>query len=166
MKKLIFSMLFLFAGTSAMSAQDIFNAILEDSKKVMNDSTSNIYQARIANFKYNALQYIKRKSFEQEGDVTKKFLDDQAYFMKEFISTFFSSALLNQDLSKSDKKARIMAFIDASGSNPLFNDPDKELVNAYVENSKGQFTPFSLDTDWVKAYAAIQSLLEVQDKQK
>lgn len=166
MKRIFLIISFLLASMSYLSAQDIFNTILEDSKKVMNDSTGNIYQAKIATFKYNALQYIKKKSFEQEGDVTKKFLDDQAYFMNELVTTFFSAALLNTSLSKSEKKARIMSFIDASGSNPLFNDPDKELVNAYVENSKGQLTPFSLDTDWVKAYSAVRSLLELQDKKK
>ena len=117
-------------------------------------------QAKVARFKYTALQYLKRKCFESEGEITKKFMDDQAYYMDQFVMKFFESALLNSSLKQKEKKERIMLFIDASGSNPLFKDPDKELVNAYVENGKGFFTPFCLDTYWPKAYAAIISKLE------
>lgn len=142
------------------SGQDIFNTVLEDSKKIMNDSTNNIVAIKIARFKYTDLQYIKKKAFEKEGDVTKDFMDNQAYYMTEFLSTFFKAVILNTDLKKSEKKDLILLFIDASSSNSLFNDTDKELVNAYIDDSKNQITPFCLDTDWPKAYAAVMSKLQ------
>ena len=47
----------------------------------------------------------------------------------------------------------------ASCSNPLFNDPDKETVNSYI-NEGNELTPFCLDTDWEKAYAAAKAQLK------
>lgn len=160
-----FTLLLFFMGcTLHISAQDIFNTILQDSKKVINDTTSNVLLAKIAQFKYTTLQYIKKKSFEGKEDVTKEFLDNQAYYMSEFLSTFFKSALLNTSLTKSEKKSRIMSFIDASGSNPLFEETETDIVNAYVESNESQLTPFSINTDWPKAYAAIRSVLDKEKK--
>lgn len=155
------SLLFVFLLNISISAsaQDIFNAKLEHAKKIVNDTTSNRLVAKIAQFKVSTLQYIKSKSFEDRDEVPASFFDNQAYYMEEFLNLFFSSALLNTSLSKNEKKSRIMSFIDASGSNPLFKETETDIVNAYVENAEGQLTPFSLNTDWPKAYAAIQSLL-------
>ena len=60
--------------------------------------------------------------------------------MKQFLNTFFSGVVTNSELSKAQKKDLILFFMDASQSNPLYNDPDRELVDAYVHNSKTQFT--------------------------
>lgn len=38
----------------------------------------------------------------------------------------------------------------------LFNDMDKEIVYAYVDNNNF-ITPFSLDTNWVKALEEIRT---------
>ena len=46
-------------------------------------------------------------------------------------------------------------FKAASLKNSLFDDPDKELVNAYVDNPQ-YITPFSIDTDWEKALKAVK----------
>ncbi|MBP3773835.1 MAG: hypothetical protein ILA34_00605 [Bacteroidaceae bacterium] len=160
MKKFLLVIGLVFGMGTVCEAQEIFNSMLEHNKKIAYDEKSNDVQAKVARFKYTALQYMRRKCFESEGDVTKKFMNDQAYYMDQFVMKFFESALLNTDLKPKEKKERIMLFIDASGSNPLFHDTDKELVNAYVENGKDFFTPFCLDTDWPKAYAAVMSKLE------
>ena len=161
MKKYFLLFIILFcADFLSANAQEIFNSYLENAKKTLNDTTCNIVERKIAQFKYTELQYIKRKAFESNQDVTREFLDNQAYYMSQFISTFFEQAVLNSSLTKVQKKDRIMLFIDATGSNPLFNDTDKELVNAYVTNSKDQLTPFCLDTDWPKAFAAVASKLK------
>ena len=44
--------------------------------------------------------------------------------------------------------------MDVSFSNPLFDDPDKELTLGYYANGEC-LTRFSLDTDWRRAVAAI-----------
>ena len=42
-------------------------------------------------------------------------------------------------------------FMEVSITNPLFNDTDYETVHSYI-NEGSELTPFSLDTDWEKAY--------------
>jgi hypothetical protein len=51
----------------------------------------------------------------------------------------------------------IKMFMDASYSNPLFNDKDTELVLSYYNNADSM-TRFSLDTDWRRAAAALAHL--------
>ena len=55
-------------------------------------------------------------------------------------------------MKKKKKKDRVLRiFRDASVSNPLYNDPDRQFVLAYY-NREDFLTQFSLDTDWVKAF--------------
>ena len=53
--------------------------------------------------------------------------------------------------------------MDASKSNPLFNDPDAETTDAFMLDSN-ELTPFSLDTDWQKAYLAARNILDANAK--
>ncbi len=159
MIKFIVTLFFFSFLSFPVYAQDIYNALLNDAKKAAENPKSNPVSRKIAQFKRVGLEYIKEKAFKSDKEVTVKFLDDQAYYMNQFVSSFIRDALVNTSLSKSEKKKRILLFIDASGSNRLFNDPDREVADAYV-TTEGQLTPFSLDTDWVKAYAAVQSVLE------
>lgn len=160
MKKFAILMALLMSISLSATAQDIYKAILSDAKKVVNDPGSNAILKKIAQFKVSDLGYIRDKAFEKSDNVTVKFLDDQAYYMNQFINTFIKDVLINTSLSKAEKKKRILLFMDASCSNPLYRDTDTDLVNAYVNDSKNQFTPFCLDTDWPKAFAAVQSKLK------
>lgn len=153
-------MALLLSFSLSAGAQDIFKAILSDSRKVVNDPGSNAVLKRIAQFKVSDLGYIRDKAFEKSENVPVKFLDDQAYYMNQFVNSFIKDVLVNTSLSKAEKKKRIILFMDASCSNPLYKDTDTDLVNAYVNDSKNQFTPFCLDTDWPKAFAAVQSKLK------
>ena len=47
-------------------------------------------------------------------------------------------------------------FRTATINNSLFNDVDKEVIYSYVDN-ESFITQFSLDTDWPKALAEVQS---------
>lgn len=49
-------------------------------------------------------------------------------------------------------------FMSASLCNPLFGDPDEETTHAYIKDGS-ELTPFSLDTDWQKAYYAAKAQL-------
>ncbi|MDE6011593.1 MAG: hypothetical protein K2G91_02510, partial [Prevotella sp.] len=53
----------------------------------------------------------------------------------------------------------IKAYMDASYSNPLFNDNDKEIVLAYF-NDGNNLTRFSLDTDWRRAVLAAEEAMK------
>ena len=86
-------------------------------------------------------------------EVTDQFLNTQAYYMSEFITLFFDEILKSKKQDCEKKKAKIMLFMDASKSNPLFDDTDTETTDSYILEGN-QLTPFSLNTDWPRAYAA------------
>ena len=149
-------LLLLVSGSKAQ-AQDIYNTILSDARATADNTEANIVVRKIATFKRDDLCYIRQKAVEVLEEVSYKFLDDQAYYLNLFIQSFIQDVLLNENLTQSEKKKKIQLYIDATGSNPLFYDSDRELVNAYVNDSKNQYTPFCLDTNWIKAFEAVKS---------
>ena len=142
-----------------MQAQEVFNLVLDNATRVVNSPTSGFAQAQIAQFKRTTLLYIKRKAFERTDSVPAKFLNTQAYYMSEFLSLFFNEILKDKKAGEEMRKAKIMLFMNASAANPLFYDEDKETTMAFI-NDGGELTPFSLDTDWQKAYLAAKENLE------
>lgn len=159
MKQILLIILLSVSATSPTWAQEIFNNVLERADKIVNSPTSNFTNTRINQFKSTGLRYIRKKAFETMNPVTDRFLDVQAYYMSEFLTLFFKEILSDKKLSDEKKKNKILMFMDASCSNPLFNDSDKETINAYI-NEGNELTPFCLDTDWEKAYAAAQAQLK------
>lgn len=155
--------IFLLGGGLTVSAQDVYNYVLESSTRVVNTPTSNFTNVRIAQFKRTALVYLKAKAFETQEQVTEDFLNTQAYYLSEFVTLFFNELIKSKNDSEEMKKAKIDLFMDASFSNPLFNDSDTETVHAYVKE-EGEITPFSLDTDWMKAFVAATVVLEKMGK--
>ena len=75
--------------------------------------------------------------------------------MTEFVNLYFKR-LSEAKNSTSKKEIAVARFKAASLNNALFGDTDYELCRAYVDNTNF-LTPFSLDTDWVKALAEIRS---------
>lgn len=163
MKK-AFLLIFLFLlGFSAAEAQEVYNYLLESSTRIVNNPASSFTQTRIAQFKRTALVYMKSKAFEVMPRVTDQFLNTQAYYMSEFVALFFDEVLRDKKLSASRRREKIYLFMDASKSNPLFNDPDAETTDAFMLDSN-DLTPFSLDTDWQKAYLAARNILDANAK--
>ena len=80
-------------------------------------------------------------------------LGKQANAMIEFVNTFIKR--LSQEKKKKDKNIILATYKNATTSNPLFSDPEKEVTYGYVDNEK-YITQFSLDTDWVKALQTIK----------
>lgn len=87
-------------------------------------------------------------------DSSAIFLDKQAYAMNTFINVYIRKVLDNKDMPQAQIVKIMQFFMDVSYSNPLFNDPDKELTLGYYSNGKC-LTRFSLDTDWRRAVAAV-----------
>ena len=143
----------------AAQAQEVYNFVMDNATRTLDNPSSNFTQTRIAQFKRTALTYLRSKAFETMPQVTNEFLNTQAYYLSEFLSTFFSQILRDSKLSAEVRKQKIFLFMDASVSNPLFSDPDKETTESYI-NEGSELTPFSLDTDWQKAYLAAKSKLE------
>lgn len=158
MKKKLLLFFLIVSFTVHTNAQDVYNMVLENATRQVNTPTTNFTQTRVAQFKRTALVYIKSKALETMPEVTTRFLDIQAYYLSEFISLFFQEILHDKKLDENARKEKIYMFMSASIYNPLFEDPDKETTQAYI-NEGSELTPFSLDTNWQKAYYAAKSQL-------
>ena len=66
-----------------------------------------------------------------------------------------------EDKKEDDNKrmAKIYLFMDTSKAYPLFDDPDTEVTDSYIIEGN-ELTPFSLNTDWQKAYGNVKVELE------
>ena len=161
MKKFLPIILLLCLLPLKMSAQDVYNYLLDATTNPVNKPTSTYTQVRIAQFKRTALVYLKRKGFETMPEVTEQFLIKQAYYMSEYVALFFDELLKGKKDDDNKRKAKIYLFMDVSKANPLFDDPDTDITDAYIIEGN-ELTPFSLNTDWQKAYGAIKVELEKQ----
>lgn len=146
-------LLFLLSIVATAKAQEVYNYVLNNATRTVQSPTSGFTQTRIAQFKQTALIYLRKKALETMPEVTDQFLNTQAYYMSEFITLFFDEILKSKKQDSEKKKAKIMLFMDASKSNPLFDDTDTETTDSYILEGN-QLTPFSLNTDWPRAYAA------------
>lgn len=159
MKYLLTCITIIFFTVTEAKSQTVFNMVLDNSIRIVNSPSSGFTQTQIAQFKRTALVYLRGKA---EGLVAGEdyvnLLDTQAYYMSEFITLFFDEILKSKRLSEQKRKDKILLFMDASVSNPLFDDKDEETTMSFIYNG-GELTPFCLNTDWQKAYAAAKANL-------
>lgn len=153
MLKISLILLFILSSGTTAKTQEVYNYVLNNAIRTVQSPTSGFTQTRIAQFKQTALTYLRKKATETMPEVTDQFLNTQAYYMSEFITLFFDEILKSKKQDSEKKKAKIMLFMDASKSNPLFDDEDTETTDSYILEGN-QLTPFSLNTDWPRAYAA------------
>jgi hypothetical protein len=154
MKKIVILSLFCilsFAKTSAQAITKEVQRLMDEYETVKKDETKTLDVRKVATFKYDALYYLKYKA-GQSDSFTESEYGNQASAMIDFVNLFVKQ----YDKAKGkDKKLDIMyKYMNASTTNPLFNDTDKEVVDAYVNNPK-YITQFALDTDWKKALAEV-----------
>ncbi len=160
MRRYIFLSAFLMFAAIPVKAQDVYNFVLENATRIVNTPTSSFTQTRIAQFKRTVLVYMRGKAHEEHPDgVTHNFLNTQAYYLSEFVTLFFDELMKDKGRDEEARKKKILLFMDASISNPLFEDSDEETTYAYI-NEPEELTPFSLNTDWQKAYYAVMSQLK------
>lgn len=153
MKKILLFFAMLTYCTMSMNAQEVYNSIKSKATETVNNPLVNPIVKQINQFKLDALDYMVIKMKEQMPDSTVTFLDKEAFALNNFITLYTQSILDNRNQPAAYQVKIIKLFIDASYSNPLFNDPDKELVHVYYNNGES-LTRFSLDTDWRVAYIA------------
>lgn len=150
MKKLLIMTCLAF-GSMSGQAQEVFNRLYESASAVIADPEASESKTKLNHFYITALNYIKGTAAERTEAVTTTFLDTQAYYLSEFVGSFFKNLSLSHQVSAECQHRVVMAYINASLENPLFHDKDTEKVNAFVYE-KGCLTPFCLDTNWEEAY--------------
>jgi hypothetical protein len=159
MKKVI--LLALLAITTSMQAQEAYNELRQKAKTTVADPKTNAVVKQISQFKLDALNYMAIKMQEVMPDSSVTFLDKQAIAMDNFVNFYVEKLIESTKKPNVQQVKMIKMFMDASYSNPLFNDKDTELVLSYY-NSAQSMTRFSLDTDWRKAVAAIAYLYKME----
>ena len=159
MKKVI--LFALLAIATSMQAQEAYNELRQKAKTTVNDPKTNAVVKQISQFKLDALNYMAIKMQEEMPDSSATFLDKQAIAMDNFVNFYVEKLIESTKLPNVQQVKMIKMFMDASYSNPLFNDKDTELVLSYY-NSAQSMTRFSLDTDWRKAVAAIAYLYKME----
>ncbi|WP_278887741.1 hypothetical protein [Leyella stercorea] len=156
MKKLFIILALVCMSVLSTSAQEIYDEVrrIEKEAKVFaNDTKNNLEARKIATFKYDAIYYLIDKA-SQEPLFSEYELGVQTNAMIEFVNLFVSK--LSTLKKNKDKDMLKAVFRTATINNSLFNDVDKEVIYSYVDN-ENFITQFSLDTDWPKALAEVQS---------
>ena len=155
MKKVI--LFALLAIATSMQAQEAYNELRQKAKATVADPKTNAVVKQISQFKLDALNYMAIKMQEVMPDSSVSFLDKQAIAMDNFVNFYVEKLIESTKKPNVDQVNMIKMFMDASYSNPLFNDKDTELVLSYYNRAEC-LTRFSLDTDWRRAAAAIYYL--------
>lgn len=156
MKKLFIILALVCMSVLSTSAQEIYDEVRRIEKEVKafaNDTKNNLEARKIATFKYDAIYYLIDKA-SQEPLFSEYELGVQTNAMIEFVNLFVSK--LSTLKKNKDKDMLKAVFRTATINNSLFNDVDKEVIYSYVDN-ENFITQFSLDTDWPKALAEVQS---------
>lgn len=156
MKKLFIILALVCMSVLSTSAQEIYDEVRrieKEAKAFANDTKNNLEARKIATFKYDAIYYLIDKA-SQEPLFSEYELGVQTNAMIEFVNLFVSK--LSTLKKNKDKDMLKAVFRTATVNNSLFNDVDKEVIYSYVDN-ENFITQFSLDTDWPKALAEVQS---------
>ena len=156
---LIFAMM-LATTCLPMQAQQVYDMVFESATRTVNNPMSDYTQIRIAQFKKTALTYLRQKAETADTLVNMRLLDYQAYYLQQFI-TFYLKQIIRYsgEQQKGMRQNVIRLFIKSSLDCPLWNDPDTEITQSYIGDTE-ELTPFSLDTDWQKAYEEVDFLIK------
>jgi len=163
MKRFLLSAILILSIAPTLSAQEIYTEIRRTAQAKVNDSSADILVRRFSMFKLEALNYMAIKMKEEFPDSSADLLDKEALSLNIFITNYTRSLIENRNMPANYQKKVIKAYMDASFSNPLFNDADKEMVLSYF-NDGSSLTRFSLDTDWRRAVLAAKAALKQLDK--
>lgn len=155
MKKMLFALALCLCSSVTIQAQEIFKevqSLMQKNEAIKNNKSKNLETRKIATFKSDALYYLIMKAGSTEG-FTEHELGEQANAMIEFVNLYVKS--LANNAKKSNQEVTKAKYKNASIKNSRFNDMDKEITYAYVDNLN-YITNFSLDTDWIKALAEVK----------
>ena len=163
MKKGLLTLLFIVSITTTLQAQEIYTEIRRTAKAKVNDPTADLLIRKFSMFKLDALNYLAIRMKEEFPDSSADLLDKEALSLNVFITNYTRSLVESRNMPANHQKKIIKAYMDASYSNPLFNDKDTELVLTYF-NDASSLTRFSLDTDWRRAVLAAKAAMKSINK--
>lgn len=158
MKKALLALLLFLSSAAAVSAQEIYSEIRRNAQANISDPTADLMVRKFSMFKLDALNYMGIKMKELMPDSTAALLDKEALSLTLFLNLYTNELVKCSQQPPAYQIKVIQAFMDASYSNPLFRDDDKELVHAYF-NDGNSLTRFSLDTDWRRAVLAAKEAM-------
>lgn len=161
MKK-IFIAIMLCLISIEIKAQNVYNEIKNTANSAIQNPLTDVLIKQISQFKIDALDYMLIKMREEMPDSTALFLDKQAFAMNNFVNIYIQKLIEYKSQPEAQQMKIMQIFMDASFSNPLFNDTDTELILCYYANSDC-ITRFSLDTDWRRASAAIAVMIKEEN---
>lgn len=141
-------------------AQEVYRLVMESAERTLRDPGSGFAMTRVAQFKKAALVYMKDRVVRREDkpDGDEPLLDTQAYYLSEFTTLYVKEILKSKRAGSEKLREKTQLFMNASRSNPLFHDTDRSAADTYVQ-AGNEITPFSLDTDWEKAYLEVKRKL-------
>lgn len=155
MKKLLLSLTLLVAFTLTASSQEIYKEvrrIMQQEEAIKNDASKSLDARKIATFKWDAIYYIIMKAGESDT-FTSYQVGQQTDAMIDFVNRYVKR--LSEEKKKQQREIIKSRYKNASLTNSLFNDMDKDIIYGYVDN-QNFITQFSLDTDWVKALEEVK----------
>lgn len=160
MKIIVNILLLLACSIYTAKAQEVYNYVLNNATRTVNNPIANFTQTQLAQFKRTALVYLRDKARQESDTISSLFLDTQAYYLSEFVELYIEDVLKSRKMNNEERNKRILVFTDASISNPLFNDSDQDTTLSFIKSGGEEITPFSLDTDWEKAFYAAKSQIK------
>ncbi len=153
MKSIFLTALLACSFASRAAAQDIYTEvkkIMDEYQAIKDDKSKSLDVRKVATFKWDAIYYLTTKISQNDTEAS---LGTQVDAMIDFVNLYIKQ--LDKTKGTSRRQAVRAKFKKASIENSLYNDTDKELVYAYVDN-QDFLTQFSLDTDWVKALEEVK----------
>lgn len=155
MKKIILSLMLLCFMMSGASAQEIYKEvkrIMQNQEDIKNNPQKTLDERKIATFKWDAIYYLIVKAGDQ--NLTAYELGNQTSAMLDFVNLYIKR--VSSEKKKAQREIIINRYRKVTIENALFNDMDKDIIYAYINNNSF-LTRFSLDTNWVKALEEVRA---------
>jgi len=141
--------------------QSIYETVYRGALAKVNSASSSDATIDINQFEVTALNYLYLQVEKRDLEMGDYFYDNQAVNLKSFVDDFLYYLETARTMSTDKRKAVIDCFRNASLKNEMFGDLNRERSLCYV-NDVNTYTPFSLDTNWEKAYSqAMKDIKEV-----
>ena len=160
MKKFLFLLLVLLSLPTMSRGDSVFELELECAQRTLHSGRSNYVQLQFAQFQEAALLYLqdKQQHTRDAARINREWLDVQALNMSDFLSLYYMG-FVNDNLSSEEHEVLQTIFRDVSLTTPCFYDENERNVLRFVLPDESRITPFSLDTDWEKAYKKVRKEL-------